>query len=116
MKTIYGYREKRWINISSREQVTVELAEDKSIRFSSYCKDPNDYYLMKNHVKNVKQVVNDLYCKTENFKQCYQLLFKVYPAELSITYDDAKYKIKDDTQITLDQENILKLLTGVNLY
>lgn len=116
VKTIYGYREKRWINISSREQVTVELAEDKSIRFSSYCKDPNDYYLMKNHVKNVKQVVNDLYCKTENFKQCYQLLFKVYPAELSITYDDAKYKIKDDTQITLDQENILKLLTGVNLY
>ena len=116
VKTIYGYREKTWVNISNREHVIVELAEDKSIRFSSYCKDPNDYYLMENHVNEVKQVINDLYCKTENFKQCYQLLFKVYPAELSITYDDTKYKIKDGTQITLDQANILKLLTGVNLY
>lgn len=116
VRTVYGYREKAWVNISNREHVTVELAEDKSIRFSSYCKDPNDYYLMENHVKEVKQVVNDLYCKTEIFKQCYQLLFKVYPAELSITYDDTKYKIKDGTQITLDQANILKLLTGVKLY
>ena len=116
VKTIYGYREKAWVNISNREHVTVEVTEDKSIRFTSYCKDPNDYYLMVNHVKEIKQVLNDLYCKTENFKQCYQLLFKVYPAELSITYDDIKYKIKDDTQITLDQANILKLLTGVKLY
>lgn len=116
VKSIYGYREKTWINISNREHVTVEVVEDKSIRFSSYCKDPNDYYLMVNHVKEVKQILNDLYCKTENYKQCYQLLFNVYPAELSITYDDTKYKIKDDTQITLDQANILKLLTGVKLY
>ena len=116
VKTIYGYREKAWVNISNREHVIVEVTEDNSIRFTSYCKEPNDYYLMVNHVKGIKQVLNDLYCKTENFKQCYQLLFKVYPAELSITYDDTKYKIKDDTQITLDQANILKLLTGVKLY
>lgn len=116
MKTIYSYREKTWVNISNREHVTVEVTEDNSIRFTSYCKDPNDYYLMVNHVKEIKQVLNDLYCKTENLKQCYQLLFKVYPAELSITYDETKYKIKDDTQITLDQANILKLLTGVKLY
>lgn len=116
VKKIYGYREKAWVNISNREHVTVEVTEDKSIRFSSYCKEPNDYYLMVNHVKEIKQVLNDLYCKTENFKRCYQLLFKVYPVELSITYDDIKYKIKDDTQITLDQANILQLLTGVKLY
>jgi hypothetical protein len=113
---IYDYREKTWINISNREHVTVEVTEDESICFSSYCKDPNDYYLMVNHVKEIKHVLNDLYCKTENLKQCYQLLFKIYPAELSITYDDTKYKIKDGTQITLDQANILQLLTGVKLY
>lgn len=116
VKTIYGYREQKWVDYSNREHVTVELAEDKSIKFTSYCKDPNDYYLMVNHVKEIKQVVNDLYCKTEKFKLCYQLLFKVYPAELSITYDETKYKIREDTQITLNQENILKLLTGVKLY
>lgn len=63
VKTIYGYREQTWADFSSREQVTVELAEDRSIKFSSYCKDPNDYYLMVNHVKEVKQVVNNLYYK-----------------------------------------------------
>lgn len=116
VKNIYGYREKTWVNISNREHVTVEVTEDKSIQFSSYCKDPSDYYLMVNHVKEIKLILNDLYCRTEDFKQCYQLLFKVYPPELSITYDDTKYKIKRDTQITLDQANILKLLTGVKLY
>lgn len=116
VKTIFGYREKTWANISNREHVTVEVTEDNSICFSSYCKDPNDYYLMVNHAKEIKQLLNDLYCKTENFKRCYQLLFKVYPVELSITYDDTKYKIKDGTQITLDQANILQLLTGVKLY
>ena len=116
VKTIYGYREQTWADFSSREQVTVELAEDRSIKFSSYCKDPNDYYLMVNHVKEVKQVVNNLYYKTEKFKPCYQLLFKVYPTELSITYDETKYRIRRDTQITLEQENILKLLMGFKLY
>lgn len=116
VKTIYGYREQTWVDFSSREQVTVELAEDRSIKFSSYCKDPNDYYLMINHVKEVKQVVNNLYYKTEKFKPCYQLLFKVYPTELSITYDETKYRIRRDTQITLEQENILKLLMGFKLY
>lgn len=116
VKSVYSYREKTWVNISNREHVTIEVTEDNSICFSSYCKDPNDYYLMINHIKEIKQILNDLYCKTENFKQCYQLLFKVYPSKLSITYDDTKYKIKDDTQITLDQANILKLLTGVKLY
>lgn len=116
VKSIYGYREKTWVNISNREHVAIEVVEDGSIRFSSYCKAPNDYYLMVNHVKEVKLVLNDLYLKTENLKQCYQLLFKVYPPELSITYDDTKYKIREGTQITLDQANILQLLTGVKLY
>ena len=116
VKEIYGYRKKAWVNISNREHVAVEMAENNSICFSSYCKDPNDYYLMVNHVREIKQVINDLYCKTENLKQCYQLKFTVCPAELSITYDDTKYKIKDGTQITLDQANILQLLTGVKLY
>lgn len=112
----FNFEEKLWECNDNKNNVFIDVVNGNCIQFSAYCKMPHDYYLMINHIRQFKQIVNDLYCKTEYKKKCYKLQYKVYPAERTISYNESLYRIKADTQITIDQANILKLLTGVKLY
>ena len=112
----FSFLDKSWVCVSDKDNVDIEVVDGNSILFSSYCNDPNDFYLMMNHVSSFKQTLSILYSKTENRKQCYKLQYNVLPTDRTINYDVERYIIKPDLKITLNQINILNLLAGVNLY
>lgn len=112
----FSFIDKSWVCISNKDNVDIEVIDGKFIRFSAFCNDPNDFYLMMNHVSDLKQTLSIFYSKTENRKQCYKLQYNVLPTDKTINYDVERYIIKPDLKITLNQINILNLLAGVNLY
>lgn len=112
----FSFLDQSWVYISDKENVDIEVIAENFIQFSAFCNDPNDFYLMMNHVNDFKQVLSTLYSKTENLKPCYKLQYHVLPTDKTIKYDRERYIIKPDLKITLNQINILNLLAGVNLY
>jgi len=112
----FSFLDKSWVCVSDKDNVDIEVIEGNYIQFSAFCNDPNDFYLMQNHVNDLKQTLSILYSKTENRKQCYKLQYNVLPTDKTINYDVQRYIIKPDLKITLNQINILNLLAGVNLY
>lgn len=112
----FSFLNKSWVCESDKENVDIEVINGSSIQFSAFCNDPNDFYLMMNHIRDFKQTLSILYSKTENRKQCYKLQYNVLPTDKTINYDVERYIIKPDLKITLNQINILNLLAGVNLY
>ena len=112
----FSFLNKPWICVSDKYNVDIQVIDGSSILFSAFCNDPNDFYLMINHVSELRQTLSILYSKTENRKQCYKLQYNVLPTDKTIKYDAERYIIKPDLKITLNQINILNLLAGVNLY
>lgn len=112
----FSFLNKPWICVSDKYNVDIQVIDGNSILFSAFCNDPNDFYLMINHVSELRQTLSILYSKTENRKQCYKLQYNVLPTYKTIKYDAERYIIKPDLKITLNQINILNLLAGVNLY
>lgn len=112
----FSFLDKSWVCVSDKDNVDIEVIDGNSIQFSTFCNEPNDFYLMMNHVSEFKQTLSILYSKTENRKQCYKLQYNVLPIDKTIKYDVERYIIKPDLKITLNQINILNLLAGVNLY
>ena len=112
----FSFLDKSWSCASDKDNVDIEVIDGNSILFSAFCNDPNDFYLMMNHINELKQTLSILYSKTENQKQCYKLQYNVLPTNKTIKYDVERYIIKPNLKITLNQINILNLLAGVNLY
>lgn len=112
----FSFLDKSWVCVSDKDNVDIEVIDGNYIQFSAFCNDPNDFYLMMDHVSDLKQTLSILYSKTENRKQCYKLQYNVLPTDKTINYDVERYIIKPDLKITLNQINILNLLAGVNLY
>lgn len=112
----FSFLDKSWVCESDKDNVDIEVVDGSSIQFSAFCNDPNDFYLMMNHIRDFKQTLSILYSKTENRKQCYKLQYNVLPTDKTVNYDVERYIIKPDLKITLNQINILNLLAGVNLY
>lgn len=112
----FSFINKSWVCVSDKDNVDIKVIDGNSIQFSAFCNDPNDYYLMMNHINEFKQTLSILYSKTENRKQCYKLQYNVLPTDKTLNYDIERYIIKPDLKITLNQINILNLLAGINLY
>ena len=112
----FSFLDKSWVRETDKENVDIEVIDGSSIQFFAFCNDPNDFYLMMNHVSDFKRTLSILYSKTENRKQCYKLQYNVLPTDKTINYDEERYIIKPDLKITLNQISILNLLAGVNLY
>lgn len=112
----FSFIDKSWVCTTDKNNVDIEVVDGKSIRFSAYCNDPNDFYLMMNHVNSFQQTLSILYSKTENRKQCYRLQYDLIPTDNTINYNVDRYIIKPDLKITLNQISILNLLAGINLY
>lgn len=111
-----SFLDKSWRCASDKDNVDIEVIDGNLILFSAFCNEPNDFYLMMNHVSELKQTLGLIYSKTENRKQCYKLQYDIFPTDKTINYDVDRYILKPDLKITLNQKNILGLLAGVELY
>ena len=111
-----SFLDKSWRCASDKDNVDIEVIDGNLILFSAFCNEPNDFYLMMNHVSELKQTLVLIYSKTENRKQCYKLQYDIFPTDKTINYDVDRYILKPDLKITLNQKNILGLLAGVELY
>jgi hypothetical protein len=109
---------KHWL--AKLQGVSYEIKRDNkllTIVYSAYCEDPDSWYFLRDYIKLIESEIqnyNKFY--RENQHPLYLINIKDTVNIDGIKYDPDAFIPDDSLRFSLDQNRILELLMGVNLY
>jgi hypothetical protein len=88
-----------------------------TVVYSAYCEDPDSWYFLRDYIKGIETEIQNYHTfYRENQQDRYSINIKDKVDSDGINYNADVFTPDDNLHFTLDQNRILELLMGVNLY
>jgi len=108
------YSKEQWMQKHSVTNKVTKSAEQTKIVFNAKCPSPRSYCYLKKYIGYINQEVDGFNSFKKSWKDRYQI--PLVPVEDNIKALNDAFKTKPDLKFTLNQNKIIELLMGTQLY
>lgn len=106
-----AYSEKQW---QVKKNVTVQVTETGVVRFHAFCPTPQQYNYLQSHIGYVNDEIDYFNALAPHWPERYRL--PLTHVKNQVKAQNNAFETRPDLKFTLNQNKIIQLLMGVQLY